>query len=183
MYRTPFSHRVSILALACVVALLTGCGGLQLDEQAPPQFELNGVWRLDPLVSDQTPDGRTVGEGPAPQVSRRSRRSHYASSLAFIAHDFPVLATREMKIEQNADSMGVRYDNGRYRDVSWGERDRGPWEVYAGWKDGVLMVVSKAGDLDVVETYTLSGAGRVLTVDVDATGGGGDIQATRVFKR
>jgi len=61
-------------------------------------------------------------------------------------------ATR-LDIEQNPDSMGVRYYPGIYRDVTWGKRQRGLWEVDAGWYEGNLVVQSKADGLLVRETF------------------------------
>ena len=94
-----------------------------------------------------------------------------------------MLKAREMRIEQNRDSMGIRYDQRDYRDVSWGERRRGLWDVRAGWHEGRLLIVSDADDARARETLTLSDDGERLEVDVRIDSGGDDVQVSRVFQR
>jgi hypothetical protein len=103
--------------------------------------------------------------------------------LAFITRDFPVLQAREMRIEQNRDSMGIRYDTGDYRDVSWGTRRRGLWEVRAGWHEGSLYILSDAVDAEATEIMTLSDAGHRMDVRVQVQSGGDDVEVVRVFRR
>jgi hypothetical protein len=124
---------------------------------------------LDPLTSEVTPEIRRLRERGV--------------SIAMVAQDFPVLHCRRMEIEQNADSMGIAYDRGAYRDISWGVRERGLWEVNAGWDAGVLRILSKARDAKAEETMTLADAGRRLVVQVSIDADGDHLLITRSFIR
>ncbi len=101
----------------------------------------------------------------------------------FITHDFPVLLAKRMVIEQNADSMGIEYDPGGYRDVSWGKRTRELWEVYSGWEEGNLVIVSHGRNAETKETMSLEENGRLLVVTVDVDADGEEVSVTRVFRR
>jgi hypothetical protein len=103
-------------------------------------------------------------------------------SMSFAAQDFPVLAAKTMQIEQNRDSMGVRYDGGDYRDISWGHRQRGLWEVHSGWKDGDLYIISKAHDATATQIIQLSDSGRELAVQIEIKSGD-TMTFYRVFER
>jgi hypothetical protein len=94
-----------------------------------------------------------------------------------------VLRAQELVIEQGPDSMGVSYDGEGYRDVSWGTRRRGLWEVRAGWNEGRLLILSKASDADAQETLSLSPDGQQLRIDVDIRSSGDRLAVTRVFAR
>jgi hypothetical protein len=157
---------VTTLALAAVLA---GCGAIELDDRAPTPFDLQGRWVLVPGASDEAPE--------------RRRLQAQGGMLMFVTQDFPVLRTRELEVEQGRDSMGIRYDGENYRDVSWGERRRGLWEVRAGWNEGRLLILSKASDAEGQEIFTLSPDGNRLTIDVDIRASGDRVAVTRVFVR
>ncbi|MEQ8859209.1 MAG: hypothetical protein RIC56_11210 [Pseudomonadales bacterium] len=160
----------AVLTAALVMMLLLGaCTGMDLEPSPPPQFDLSGRWVLLEDASDDAPTRRVL----------RAR----GGMLSFVTQDFPVLRAREMRIEQSRDSMGVRYDEADYRDVSWGTRKRGLWEVRAGWSEGRLIIISDARDADGQEIFTLSPDGRRLTVDVRVVSSGDDVNVTRVFER
>jgi hypothetical protein len=165
----PHSMLKWIAILVVASSLLSGCAGVVLDSNTPPGFDLNGTWVLDPLASEASPE------------AKRLRRR--GMSIAMVAQDFPVLRARRMEIEQNDDSMGVSYDGVDYRDVSWGLRERGLWEVNAGWDDGVLRILSKARDAKAQEVVMLSEAGTRLTVKVSIEADGDELSVTRVFTR
>ncbi len=158
--------------LACLmvtVALAAGCSAVQLEDSPPPDFDLSGHWTLVAPASETAP-------------SRRHLRAQ-GGMLAFVTQDFPVLRATEMVIEQSRDSMGIRYDDGDYRDISWGTRQRGLWEVRAGWHEGELFILSEARDADARETLRLSPDGRQLTIDVRISSTGDDLSLTRVYRR
>lgn len=152
-----------------LLALTAGCTGIELDANPPPAFDLSGRWLLVESASESAP-------------SRRRLRAQ-GGMLSFVTQDFPVLRATEMTIEQHRDSMGIRYDVGDYRDISWGTRQRGLWEVRAGWHEGNLLILSEANDADARETLSLSPDGERLTVDVRITSSGDDVDLTRVFRR
>lgn len=146
---------------AAFLLLAAGCGSVPLDAAAPAQFDLNGRWVLDSKLSDSS---RPRGRG-------------------FIEQDFPLLVSREMRIEQDPGSMGIDYEGGSYRDVTWGERRRGVWEVRAGWRDGTLYIYSKAPDISAMETWQLSADGEQLSIQISVRGGAEGGEYRRVFRR
>lgn len=167
--RSLASRSRKAFLLPLFLVLPTACTTIDLTRQSPPGFDLTGTWQLVEEASGTLPSHRRL----------RAR----GGMLAFVTHDFPVLEAGEMRIEQNPDSMGIRYDGRDYRDVSWGERQRGLWEVRAGWHEGNLLIISDANDADATETLTLSDGGQRLQVDVHIDSGGEELQVTRVFRR
>ena len=171
------------LISAVVLAALPACSSVPLDEEPPVRFEIGGQWVLNAELSDPPPNTR--------QIMARADRDFVAGrigspsggALAFVTQDFPVLEARSMVIEQDDDSMGIRYDTGVYRDVSWGERKRGLWKVSAGWFEGNLVVRSKASDATGRETFRLSENGQTLTVEVEANSDGEKLAVRRIFER
>ena len=150
--------------------LSAGCAtDVVLDSAAPAGFRLDGSWVLDPIASDLAPEVRKL-------------RTH-GINVAIVVQDFSVLWSRRMEIEQNVDSMGIAYDGGSYRDVSWGIRQRGFWEVNAGWDEGELRILSKARDAKAEETMILAEAGKRLVVRVNIKADGYQLNLIRVFKR
>ncbi len=133
--------------LTTIALLVAGCTNIELDETNPANPRLSGTWVLDVDHSDVAPhlrDGLSErNRSSRPSVIRqREIRGAVGSGLAFIVHDFQVLTAQRLEMELNHDSMGIRYHPGVYRDVSWGERERGLWEVYAGWELGELVIIS-----------------------------------------
>ena len=87
-----------------------------------------------------------------------------------------------MIIELAGDSMGVKHEPGVYRDVSWGERRRGIWQVQAGWEKDVLVVASRTTGIRVVERYRLLAPNR-LQVTLHIRADGNKRQVQRYFRR
>ena len=159
------SHKLPYrLTLLCAgFLLLTGCGQIPLEESAPEQFDLSGHWvQADNM---QAPRGRNSGR-----------------ASGFMAQDFPLLVAREMRIEQDARSMGIEYARGSYRDVTWGERRRGVWEVRAGWHEGALHIYSAAADISAAEIWRLSADGQRLDIQISVKGNR-DQEFQRAFRR
>ncbi|MCB1684907.1 MAG: hypothetical protein R3E82_11825 [Pseudomonadales bacterium] len=163
---------IRILGAPLVILALAACSGTPL-EPPPRSFDLGGDWVLDASAS-------TTPAGPPPE-SLRPRRGDLATR--FLAQDFPVLFAERMQIEQNRDSMGIDFGQGAYRDISWGERDRGPWRVQAGWREGQLHVYSRTHDASSRELYSLSPDGQRLTIDIEVDNAGRRQSFTRVFTR
>lgn len=113
----------------------------------------------------------------------RGRQRDAQASSAFVTEDFPVVKAQRMTIEQDNGSMGIRYDDGPYRDVSWGARERDHWRVQAGWRDGALVIRSRRDLTEGVETMRLERGGERLRVAVAVKTGGRDVHALRVFDR
>ncbi|MCZ6616800.1 MAG: hypothetical protein O7E57_01605 [Gammaproteobacteria bacterium] len=142
---------------------------------------------MAPELSDETPDLRKLqSRGDRKELKRGQLLSEGragAGSLMFITHDFPVLQARHMAIEQNVDSMGIEYDRGGYRDVSWGERSRDLWDVYSGWDQGNLVIVSQGHNAQVKETMRFEENGRVLVISIEVDADGEMVTVVRVFRR
>lgn len=174
------------LRLALLILLTAGCGGIQLDKTNPPGNALSGVWELDAAASDPAPDfrrNRVVGDIRPNRGSarRQAMRIALGSGLAFVVQDFEVLRAEELVIELNRDSMGIQHTPGVYRDVSWGERQRGLWEVNAGWEENTLVILSSADGLRVMER--MQQQGDVLRIEVQVKADGEERSLVRVFNR
>jgi len=175
MFRNAFG-------LAAMLTVL-GCSGVPLNESPPPRYDLGGQWVLNAVLSDAPPNTRQIMSRADRDFIEGRIGPPTGGALAFVTQDFPVLEAKSMVIEQNADSMGIRYDTGVYRDVSWGERKRGLWKVSAGWFEGNLVIRSNAADTKGRETYRLSRDGRTLAVLVETNSDGEKLIAERVFER
>ncbi|MFU8813945.1 MAG: hypothetical protein ACNA7W_01280 [Pseudomonadales bacterium] len=154
---------------AGVLCLLAACSNVPLEPRPPDGFDLSGSWVLVPEDSGTPPEPRTL----------RAR----GGMLSFITQDFAVLRAQELRIEQGPGSMGIYYDGRDYRDISWGTRRRGLWEVTAGWHEGSLIIRSDASDADASETLALSPDGQRLRVDVQIKSRSENVAVTRVFRR
>jgi len=165
------SMQVKLRRVSCVLfaVLLAGCGSSPPSPDVPAGFDMTGEWQLVPAESDLPP---TV-------LDLRAR----GGMLHLVTQDFPMLRARRMTVEQDRASMGLTFDGGEYRDVSWGARKRGLWEVEAGWLEGQLVIVSRAEDADARETFQLAPDGSRLTVRVDIRSGGERLAVTRTFMR
>jgi hypothetical protein len=157
------------IGLALLAFLLVGCRTAPPAVSVPAGFDLSGDWLLVPDRSDVPPT----------LLQLRAR----GGMLHLVVQDFPVIGARRMQIEQDSQSMGLSYDGGTWRDVSWGTRKRGLWEVQSGWQEDRLVILSKAEDADARETFSLDPGGRILTVTVAVRSGGDSLFVTRVFSR
>jgi hypothetical protein len=148
---------------------LSACKSAPPSTTMPAGFDLSGTWELVPGESDVLPS----------MLNLRAR----GGMLHLIAQDFPVLRARQITIEQGHDSMGLTYDGADYRDVSWGTRKRGLWEVQAGWLEGRLVILSKAEDADARETFILAPDHNRLIVQAEIRSGGETLNVNRTYTR
>ena len=167
-------------AIACTVLAASAC--TPLNTNVPRGFDLTGVWVLDEYLSDPAPDLKAIRRREDRKVAR-GRQSNAGGSAAFVTQDFPVLRAERLRIEQDADSMGIRYDQDVYRDVSWGERDRDFWSVRAGWEENTLVIRSVRGGTKGKEMLVLEDGGDRLHVTVSVDTEGEDVHAVRIFTR
>lgn len=162
--------------------MLAGCAGAPLDVEVPNRFNLDGDWLLVASMSDEPP--APTREQRLPMGRGQSRRAPPGLGLAFVRHDFPGLSARQLHIEQSRDSMGVRYDGSEYRDVSWGERERGLWRVNAGWNEnGDLVIRYRASDAKAQEIYSLDPKDDRLRLAIEINTDREDVSVVRVFER
>ncbi|MEC8500030.1 MAG: hypothetical protein VXY62_01515 [Pseudomonadota bacterium] len=179
------SHHIPTLLVAASLLVMSACSGLKLETAPDRPTDLTGTWQLDIDASDSTDaiKGKPPrGLRPNYSVQEEMRRIGRGSGLAFIAHDFQVLKAKRLKIEQSGDSMGVQHWPGVYRDVTWGQRDRGLWKVYAGWEQNDLLIQSKSKDMGVLERYQLLGNDQ-LNIQITVNADGETIDLRRVFRR
>lgn len=174
------------LAIGLCIVGIAACSEIKLAEQPPQPVDLSGEWMLD-FAASENPDLLNAGANikqpdRSPRSRRDARRLWGGSDLAFIAHDFQVLNADKMFIEQGSDSLGIQYDPGVYRDVSWGERDRGLWDVYAGWEETDMVIVSDATDMRVTERFDLV-APNTLKITILINTDSEDREIARIFDR
>ena len=157
---TPFSNAQvkRSLMVALILALVAACESLS--PMIPIGFDLTGEWLLD-----------------------ANAQKNVNASAAFVVQDFPVVAAERLVIEQNDDSLGIRYSNGTYRDVTWGRTQRNFWQIEAGWSSGVLVILSRRDDIIGREEMKLEAGGSRLLVTVDVKTEGRDVRLQRVYVR
>ena len=182
-----FPTRHAMAAIGVLLAL--GACTTTPDLKTTEQFDISGTWTLVRPLSDEPPNPRRMMNRADRKASERSQprsasRVRIQGALfAFITQDFPVLAADEMIIEQQPDSMGVNYRPGPYRDVSWGERERGLWRVFAGWnEEGQLVIESRGNDIRTTERHFFREDG-LLQVDILVRADNQNLERTRVFRR
>lgn len=181
--RQHHADRAGLAATAAAaVAGLALAACAPLAAVAPGGIDFSGEWRLDAARSGAAPDIGAIRRREDRAVAR-GRQTNASASAAFAVQDFPVLAARRLRIEQGPTSMGVRYDGARYRDVSWGRRQRDFWTVRAGWQERALVIRSERGAVKGRETLTLEQGGRVLRVAVRVETDGEDIDTVRIYRR
>ena len=168
------------IAYGFMLALIAGCESLS--SAVPTGFDLSGEWLLDVNASDSAPDTRAIRRAEDLDIARGKQKNVNASA-AFVVQDFPVVAARQLVIEQNDDSLGIRYSNGTYRDVTWGRTERNFWQIEAGWSNGVLVIISRRDDIIGREEMKLEAGGSRLRVTVDVKTDGRDVKLDRVYVR
>ncbi|MAI16556.1 MAG: hypothetical protein CMP94_04140 [Gammaproteobacteria bacterium] len=165
--------------------IMAGCGGLNLESKPARPTNLSGTWQLDTAASDSA-DG--LKGRPSRRLERNEtvrdeiQRISRGSGLEFIAQDFQVLKAKRLKIEQGSDSMGVQHWPGVYRDVTWGQRERGLWRVYAGWERNDLLIQSTTRDMRVLERYQLINNTQ-LRVQITVRADGQTKELQRLYRR
>ena len=165
-------HKQRMYARFVTVCLVLVAGCSNLATTAPQGRDLSGHWVLNHEQSDALPAiNPSHGRGGTRREGRSRRGRGVGGGFVDPSFQFPVLATDQMLIEQDASSMGIDYGAGGYRDVSWGERERGRFDVDAGWdEDDNLIVHMQSDDIDYKETYRLSEDGARLTLRIEISG-------------
>ena len=155
----------NVLLLALVLYFL-GCGSLVLEERTPVEAKFSGRWTLNaPLSGIFEMGSRKEKEVTSERIfSEEIMRPNIADPFVFISHDFHILDAKKIRVELGLASAGLDYSPGVYRDVTFGQRRRGLWNVYAGWEDEELVIVSKADGLNVVERFAMLNPNRMRVV-------------------
>ena len=156
------------IALGCSLLVAAGCSSLSTE--VPHAFDLSGDW----VIAGAAPDA-----GHPDRAGRHGRGAH----VGFDPATLPMIDARAMVIEQDATSMGIAYQNGTYRDVSWGERDLRLAEVAAGWDGPDLVIETEGRSYDMVERYRLGSDGNLrLEIRLDPARGD-QINVVHVYRR
>ena len=179
--RAALAPAALFLTASAALVALAGCTA-SLATTAPRGFDLTGDWLLDETQSDAPPDLKAIRRREDRDVVR-GRQSNPMGSAAFVVQDYPVLTAVHLHIEQDAQSMGIRYDEDTYRDISWGRRERDFWTVDAGWAAGALVIRTKRGAVKGEEVMVLADRARQLRIAVRVDTEGEDIRAERVYRR
>lgn len=163
---------------------LTSCA-TTLDYDSPTTVDLTGTWVLDSELSQVVifpvtkasgkrarpqgggRDGKQRGGRSKPDGQERPDRSSENGGTDRPKPNRDAALATEMIIEQAVDSMGVMYQNGKYREVDWGEVERRAITITAGWADETLIIKSKDSRTTLSEFYTLNESRDVLTIKFD----------------
>ena len=165
-----FSFSVSLIikffSLLLAILCFLGCSSLVLEERTPVETHFSGRWILNvPLSEILEPDSSRENEDSSVRIfSKEIMRPNVADPFVFISHDFHVLDAKKISVELGLISAGLDYSPGVYRDVTFGQRRRGLWHVYAGWEDKELVIVSKADGLNVIERFAMLNPDRMRVV-------------------
>ena len=156
------------------------CASLEYD--LPETFNLTGNWVLDEDASDASFDLSKIWDSEEQGIITGDVVNP-TDSATFIVHDFPVVVSNEISIEQNEDSMGIQYEEAPYEDFKWGKQVRDGWRIEVGW-DGQSLVVSKQrNSVQGSETFSLNDAGRTLHVRVRINSRDNKYTFVRVYTR
>lgn len=160
------------IALGCLLLVAAGCSNLSTE--VPEAFDLSGDW----IISDSDSDSDAQVER-----SDRARRRGYGPDMGFDPAALPMIDARAMIIEQDSTSMGIAYQDGTYRDVSWGERDLRLADVSAGWDGPDLVIETEGVSYEMVERYQLSSDGH-LRVEIRLDPARGErINVVNIYRR
>lgn len=180
---------VLLVSLSLGFFLVAGCSAPRLTSEVRAGFNLTGTWTLDASRSDAPPSATRLVDKMDQELIRGQRDSDLYRQIgdgaifAFIGQDFPVLLAERMQIEQSLESMGIHYEPGSYRDVSFGEKERGLWTVSAGWNaQGQFIIYSDSDDIRGIETHELLDPS-TLRVKLTVRADGGDLDLVRTFVR
>ena len=134
-----------------------GCSGLELAERTPVGIDFSGIWKLNPGSSEGLDQMLSLDLKDVPSRIRTEEivRTTQTDPFVFISHDFHILDAKKIYAELGVDSAGLRYEPGVYRDISFGEKKRGLWSIYAGWEGNEMVILSKASGLSVLERFAL----------------------------
>ncbi|MCY3884000.1 MAG: hypothetical protein OXG24_03705 [Gammaproteobacteria bacterium] len=163
-----------------VFAFVYGCAGINYE--IPPSFDLTGSWSLDEDLSDVAPDLTKIRKSEQ-RDAIAGRRADPTDSSTFIVHDFPVVSSNTMRIEQDAESMGIQFEDAPYVDFKWGRQMRNGWRIEVGWNGDSLVVTKMRDSVRGSETYTLNSAGNILTVKVRVITSADRIVLDRIYTR
>ena len=134
-----------------------GCSALDLDQRKPEKVDFSGHWELNlPLSEGVTENSRPQNDVFDPNQIRTEgmASADLLDPFVFVSHDFHIINAQSLTIELDPVSAGLNYQPGTYRDVTFGERRKGLWDIYAGWDGDDLVILSRADKLQITERYS-----------------------------
>ena len=162
-----FGANMKVLVGLSIVLSLTSCSALDLDQRKPEEIDFSGHWVLNLLLSEgviENTSSRNIVR-PTDQIRTEGMASaDLLDPFVFVSHDFHIIDAVSLTIELDPVSAGLSYQPGTYRDVSFGERRRGLWNIYAGWDGDELVILSRANDLQVMERMSLVSPNRLRVI-------------------
>ena len=152
------THSLGAILLSSVLLCLVGCSALDLDQRKPEKVDFSGHWVLNLPLSEgviESPRSRNDVFDSDQIKTEGMASADLLDPFVFVSHDFHIINAQSLTIELDAVSAGLDYEPGTYRDVTFGERRRGLWNIYAGWDGDDLVILSRANKLQVIERLSL----------------------------
>ena len=149
-----------------------GCSALDLDQRKPEKVDFSGHWELNLPLSEGVIENRRSRNDVfnSDQIKTEGMATgDLLDPFVFVSHDFHIINAQSITIELDPISAGLDYQPGTYRDVTFGERRRGLWDIYAGWDGEDLVILSRANKLQVMERISLISPNRLrIIVGIEA---------------
>lgn len=173
-------------SLSVAAFFLAAC--TTLSYSSPDSIDLSGSWLVDESLSERVimrvprdakqrgdrsgrrGDGRKTGTRPEGGGMRRSEGGGAPSRYDIDDYTAAQVLTpaaansSEMVIEHVPESMGIRYQSGKYRDIDWGKTTQGSRKMTAGWQGSNLIIETQGQRGAITEMYRLNDAGTTLTI-------------------
>ena len=180
-----FGANMKALVRLSIMLNLTSCSALDLEQRKPEEIDFSGHWVLNLLLSEGVIENSSSRNSLRPTDQIRTEGMGNVDLLdpfVFVSHDFHIIDAVSLTIELDPVSAGLSYQPGTYRDVSFRERRRGLWNIYAGWDGDELVILSRANDLQVMERMSLVNPNRLrVIVEIQAEKENRDL--VKVFDR
>ena len=160
-------HSLKAILLPSFLLGLVSCSALDLDERKPEKVDFSGHWELNLPLSErviENPRSRNDVFDSDQIKTEGMARADLLDPFVFVSHDFHVINAQSLTIELDPISAGLDYQPGTYRDVTFGERRRGLWDIYAGWDGDDLVILSRANKLKVMERISLISPNRLRII-------------------
>ena len=151
------TNSLKAILLSSFLLCLVACSALDLDQRKPKKVDFSGHWELNlPLSEGVTENSRPQKDVFDPDQIRTEgmASADLLDPFVFVSHDFHIINAQSLTIELDPVSAGLNYQPGTYRDVTFGERRKGLWDIYAGWDGDDLVILSRADKLQITERYS-----------------------------
>ncbi|GHA12260.1 hypothetical protein GCM10008090_22680 [Arenicella chitinivorans] len=191
---------ISCGCLSAVTFLLVAC--TTLSYSSPESVDLSGTWLVDESLSERVMmrpprDSKQRGDRDGGSKPRKRTRPEGGGGMRssesggpagrYDVDDYtaaqvltPAAAnSSELMIEHVPESMGIRYQNGKYRDIDWGKTAQGNRKMTAGWQGPKLIIETSARRGAITETFSLNETRNTLTIVYDVNGN----EFVRVYRR